>query len=263
MTKLRLGEQGARDQVDQTKESISAIKLRPELVREIIENGSKENRLKMAEAIEAGDAYAYGKAEENILSAFIGGLGKAGKIAGKGVKLAEISAKVKPEAGVLRHQADSAISPAPVTSNGEANSVSGLKLREELASQAGIPRGLDSVWGANLDDLKKTYKMDGFSVSDKPPRGGTSGNAQIFTVKGNSVVKEVQFSPSTERLPLLDQSKHVGKYYKFTYNDGSKVKVIDPATYKTTGWPEGNTTFYNQTGNQILFNPVTKTWTKQ
>ncbi|WP_207769793.1 hypothetical protein [Solimicrobium silvestre] len=142
---------------------------------------------------------------------------------------------------------------------GIADSVSGLQLRESLARQAGTPRGLDNVWGSSLDDLKTTYTMDGYSVTDKAARANSSGNAQIFTVENNPLIKEVQYSPSTEQLPLADQSQHIGEYYKFTYQDGSKAKVIDPNTYQM-GSLEKNVQYFNQQGQSILYNPVTRTW---
>jgi filamentous hemagglutinin len=119
-------------------------------------------------------------------------------------------------------------------------------------------RSLSNVWGSSLDDLKASYEMDGWTVTDKAPRANSSGNAQIFTVDapsdGSVVVKQVQYSPES------DVSVHGGQYYKFSYTDGSTVKVINPDTYRVTGWPENNTTFYNQAGNQIVYDPVTKTW---
>jgi hypothetical protein len=151
-----------------------------------------------------------------------------------------------------------AVEGVPVTSGGTANAAAGAALREDLARQAGIPRRLDEVWGADLADLKATYQLDGWAVADKAPRAGSSGNAQVFVVDaptdGRIVVKQVQYSPASEA------SVHGGQYYKFTYSDGSTVKVIDPNTYRVTGWPETNTTFYNQSGQGIVYNPATKAW---
>ncbi|WP_412770969.1 filamentous hemagglutinin N-terminal domain-containing protein [Ralstonia solanacearum] len=149
----------------------------------------------------------------------------------------------------------------PVISNGTANSATGSYLREGLARLAGIPRSLNNVWGSSLNDLKDAYQMDGRTVVDKPARSSSSGNAQIFTVdapkEGAAVVKEVQYSPES------DVSQHGGQYYKFTYTDGSKVKVINPDTYNISGWPEKNTTFYDPAGNRIVYDLVTKTWRKK
>jgi hypothetical protein len=143
--------------------------------------------------------------------------------------------------------------------NNPQSAATGQKLRENLARQAGIPRGVDNVWGSNLADLKKSYQMDGYSVTVKPPRASTSGNAQVFTVDRHPFIKEVQYSPSTAHKPVADRSQHVGQYYKFTYQDGSKVKIIDPQTYKLSA-PEKNTTYYNQSGQQIKFDPTTRAW---
>lgn len=105
-------------------------------------------------------------------------------------------------------------------------------MREDLARQAGIPRDLDNVWGSSLDDLKLTYTMDGYSVADKAAKAGSSGNAQIFKIEGHPFMSEVQYSPSTLDLTPLLQSKHMGEYYKFTLNDGSKIKIVDPTSYR-------------------------------
>jgi len=52
----------------------------------------------------------------------------------------------------------------------------------------------------------------------------------------------------------------VGQYYKFSYTDGSTVKVIDPSSHVVKRWPETSATFYNQTGTRIVYDPATKTW---
>ncbi|WFU05855.1 hypothetical protein QA648_22100 (plasmid) [Rhizobium sp. CB3171] len=84
------------------------------------------------------------------------------------------------------------------------------------------------------------------------------GNSQIFTVDapqgGGPVVNQVQYSPASTA------SEHAGQYYRFSYSDGATFKVIDPATYRVTGWPETNTTFYNQAGNKIFYDAASKTW---
>lgn len=144
------------------------------------------------------------------------------------------------------------------SAEGVANSATGAALREDLARQAGIPRGLDNVWGSNLSDLKASYAMDGWTVADKAPRASSSGNAQVFVVNspndGSPVVTQVQYSPAS------DVSVHSGQYYKFSYSDRLTVKVIDPNTYRVTGWPENNTKFYNQSGDGIVYDPISKVW---
>ncbi len=39
-------------------------------------------------------------------------------------------------------------------------------MREDLARQAGIPRSIETVWGSSLDDLKASYEMDGWTITD-------------------------------------------------------------------------------------------------
>ncbi|WP_256735539.1 hemagglutinin repeat-containing protein [Pseudomonas sp. dw_612] len=137
------------------------------------------------------------------------------------------------------------------------SSIAREELRLKLAIEAGIPRSLDQVWGASLDDLVQMYKMDGAKTTPKPPSPGSSGNAQVFTVEGHPLIKEVQFSPAS------DESTHGGQYYKFTFTDGTKVKVIDPLNYKVQykANPAGvfeanlekNTVFYNAAGQGLTY----------
>jgi filamentous hemagglutinin len=99
--------------------------------------------------------------------------------------------------------------------------------------------------------------MDGAKTTPKPPSVGSSGNAQVFTVEGHPLIKEVQFSPES---PL---STHGGQYYKFTFTDGTKVKVIDPENYKVKYKSnsagvfeadiEKNTVFYNSSGHGLVY----------
>lgn len=107
-------------------------------------------------------------------------------------------------------------------------------MRNDLAVQAGIPRKLDKVWGSSIDDLAQAYKMDGATLVPKPSKTGTSGKAQAFTVEGHPTIKEVQYHPGGGR--------HDGEYYKFTYKDGTEVRVID----SSTGFKPGTITSYQQ-----------------
>jgi len=155
----------------------------------------------------------------------------------------------------------------PATSEGTANAASGRNLTEDLAKDAGIPRDIvqnpAGVWGASLDDLKQSFTMDGATVKSKAPYASSSGNAQIFTVENSATgIKEVQFSPASE------VSTHGGQYYKITFADGSKVKVIDPSpnayvpTFQKNGQPlyDKNTIYMNPQGQQVIFNPATNSW---
>ncbi len=142
-------------------------------------------------------------------------------------------------------------------------------LREDLAAKAGIPRNMveapANVWGKSIDDIQQSFKMDGAKLKYVPPKTGTSGNAQVYKVEGGTTgIKEIQYSPSTVNASV--KSVHVGEYYKLTYVDGSKAKVIDPATYRPTfqgpSKPiyDANTTYLNPQGQKVKFNPATNAW---
>ena len=150
-------------------------------------------------------------------------------VAELGTTLGALGTIGRKDSGLVSNATESA-APGPVTSAGAANSTSGALLREDLAQQAGIPRSLNNVWGSTLDDLKASYQMDGWTVIDKAPKTGSSGNAQVFSVDAPAggdtpVVKQVQYSPAS------DVSTHSGEYYKFSYTDGTTVKIINPDTY--------------------------------
>lgn len=54
---------------------------------------------------------------------------------------------------------------------------------------------------------------------------------------------------------------HKGEYYKLTYADGSKVKVVDPVAYRPTfssGSPiyDANTKYLNPQGQKVVFNSL-------
>jgi filamentous hemagglutinin len=145
-------------------------------------------------------------------------------------------------------------------------------LREDLAAQAGIPRNMveapANVWGKSIDDIQQSFKMDGAKLTYVPPRPGTSGNAQVYKVEGGTTgIKTVQYSPSTVNAPI--KSVHVGEYYKITYVDGSKAKVIDPSTYRpkfqgpSKPIYDANTTYLNPQGQKVKFNPATNTWVSE
>ncbi|GLR12978.1 hypothetical protein GCM10007907_17680 [Chitinimonas prasina] len=120
---------------------------------------------------------------------------------------------------------------------------------------AGNPGSQATAASASVD----TYVATVFALEARGQVGQGVLQAQVFSVGGNPLIKEVQYSPSTAGLPLAERSQHVGEYYKFTYNDGSKVKVINPETYKM-GSPEKNTDYFNQQGRGIVYDPATRTW---
>jgi filamentous hemagglutinin len=105
--------------------------------------------------------------------------------------------------------------------------------------------------------LKQAFDTGGATARQGAVRTSSSGNAQILNVEGSSTgVVQVQYSPAST------QSSHVGQYYKFTYVDGSELKVIDPVTYRVLGWPEngGKTTFMNPGGKVITYDSLSKIW---
>ncbi|VVO90308.1 hypothetical protein PS903_02249 [Pseudomonas fluorescens] len=138
-------------------------------------------------------------------------------------------------------------------------------LRNDLANQAGIPRSLDTVWNSTIDQLAQRFEMDGASVTRGEPKSKSSGNAQIVEI-GNSItgVKKIQHSPSTVKNVV--KSTHIGEYYKFTYNDGSKIKIVDPNGYRLKFSPDfkpiydKNTTYLNPEGEEIKFDTSSNKW---
>lgn len=86
----------------------------------------------------------------------------------------------------------------------------------------------------------------------------------MYTVEGGTTgIKEVQYSPSTVGDDIL--STHKGEYYKLTYSDGSKVKVVDPGNYRPTFNSKGpiydaNTRCLNPQGQKVIFDSATNKW---
>ena len=142
---------------------------------------------------------------------------------------------------------------------------SAAALRENLATQAGLPRDIAhnpaSVWGKSVDTLRQSFEVGGGNTMAISPRASSSGNAQILRVENpNSNITEIQYSPSNQN------SAHKAEYYKITYEDGSKAKVIDTLNYRPnfsrSGLPiyDRNTTYYNPQGEIVIFNPNNNTW---
>jgi filamentous hemagglutinin len=178
----------------------------------------------------------------------------------KPVTLETPSANAKPPlndapnvgAGANGEAVSSSGSPPPATS---ANANVGLRI--DLSREAGVPTSTSDVWGASLNDLGQAFNTGGATITPGSARPSSSGNAQILNIEGSSTgVVQVQYSPAS------NQSSHGGQYYKFTYSDGTELKVIDPATYRVLGWPEngGRTTFVNPGGMTITYDPALKTW---
>jgi hypothetical protein len=117
-----------------------------------------------------------------------------------------------------------------------------------------------SIWGKPIEQIKQFLEMDGAIVTPKKPYASSSGIAQVLNVTNSTLgIKEIQYSPSSP------ESTHKVAYYKVTYIDGKKVKIIDPVLYRPfykNKLPiyDRNTTFLNPEGQRITFNAVTNKW---
>ncbi|MCW1246065.1 DUF637 domain-containing protein [Pseudomonas sp. SAICEU22] len=141
-------------------------------------------------------------------------------------------------------------------------------LRNTLAELSGVPVNMvekpSSVWGASIDDMKRFFTLEGATLSPSV-KAKTSGNAQAYNVEGSATgIVKIQYSPST--VGKATKSGHVGEYYKLSYKDGSKVKVIDPVEYKPsfkqTGEPQydKNTEYLNPQGVKVIFDSSRNLW---
>lgn len=107
--------------------------------------------------------------------------------------------------------------------------------------------------------------MDGEVLTLKV-KSKTSGNAQVYSAEGGTTgIKEIQYSPSTGD---SGSSKHKGEYYKITYKDGSKVKVVNPENYRPTFDSDGpfydkNTRYINPQGQNVIFDPSINKWVSE
>ncbi|MBH3361508.1 RHS repeat-associated core domain-containing protein [Pseudomonas sp. URMO17WK12:I11] len=118
-------------------------------------------------------------------------------------------------------------------------------LRKDLAAQSGIPRRLDEVWGSSANDLTQAYRMDGYTSVRKPEIPGTSGRAQAYTVLEHPTIKEFQVHPGG--------GTHGAPYYKFTYNDGLEIRIINPASGFKPGTITKNQQYFDPTGNRLRY----------
>ncbi|MFL1733172.1 hypothetical protein, partial [Moraxella oculi] len=115
--------------------------------------------------------------------------------------------------------------------------------REDLARQAGIPRDIinnpTDIWGKTTNQIKQSLEMDGAVVAKKPPKAGSSGNGQVYEVKGGSAgIKEFEYHSGG--------GVHGASYYKIVKNDGTIIKIID----QNSGYKPGTIT-----KKQIYLNP--------
>ncbi|MFW3168016.1 DUF637 domain-containing protein [Pseudomonas syringae pv. syringae] len=217
-------------------------------------NGAAQFKYGVGQAVDGDTWNAVGNMVVGSLEV-MGGLSAKAAVGGQRSEPLGQGAK---EAGAAGKVVDDIPATSPLARDG---------LREDLAAQAGIPRDIagnpSSLWGKSIDDIKQSLTMDGATLTPKV-KASSSGNAQVYTVEGSTTgIKEIQYSPSTIGDDFL--STHKGEYYKLTYADGSKVKVVDPVAYRPTfssGSPiyDANTKYLNPQGQKVVFNSSTNTW---
>lgn len=127
------------------------------------------------------------------------------------------------------------------------------KHKEDLARQAGIPRDIvnnpASVWGKSAEQIKQSFEMDGATVTKKPTKAGTSGNGQVYEVKGGaSGIKEFEYHSGG--------GVHTPKgvfYYKIVKNDGSEMRIIDPNQGFEPGTIAKHQSYLNPNGQKLKY----------
>lgn len=98
-----------------------------------------------------------------------------------------------------------------------------------------------------------------------PPKTGTSGNAQVYKVEGGTLALKRLNIVHLLLMPRSNRCMWVSAM-EITYVDGSKAKIVDPATYRPTSQGpskpiyDANTTYLNPQGQKVKFNPATNAW---
>lgn len=223
-----MGEKGgqALDAVSRgiAKGDINALKNAQTQIAEYLLKKADSGGLSQAEIVTFGTLYALNETlfPTNILDVIPG----AGKAIGKGNDLLK---------GIR------AAAPASA-----ASATARLGLREDLAKLANIPRNMEiqpaNIWGKTIQDIKYSFEMDGAVLTLSPPKSGTSGLAQVYSVKNSATgIKEFEYHPGGG-----EHSKSGDMYYKIVMNDGTQFRIIDP-----------NSAFNPRTitSNQIYLNP--------
>ncbi|MBJ9705365.1 DUF637 domain-containing protein [Acinetobacter calcoaceticus] len=223
-----MGEKGgqALDAVSRgiAKGDINALKNAQTQIAEYLLKKADSGGLSQAEMVTFGTLYALNETlfPTNILDVIPG----AGKAIGKGNDLLK---------GIR------AAAPASA-----ASATARLGLREDLAKLANIPRNMEiqpaNIWGKTIQDIKYSFEMDGAVLTLSPPKSGTSGLAQVYSVKNSATgIKEFEYHPGGG-----EHSKSGDMYYKIVMNDGTQFRIIDP-----------NSAFNPRTitSNQIYLNP--------
>lgn len=223
-----MGEKGgqALDAVSRgiAKGDINALKNAQTQIAEYLLKKADSGGLSQAEMVTFGTLYALNETlfPTNILDVIPG----AGKAVGKGNDLLK---------GIR--------ATAPVSA---ASATARLGLREDLAKLANIPRNMEiqpaNIWGKTIQDIKYSFEMDGAVLTLSPPKSGTSGLAQVYSVKNSATgIKEFEYHPGGGK-----HSNSGDMYYKIVMNDGTQFRIIDP-----------NSAFNPRTitSNQIYLNP--------
>lgn len=223
-----MGEKGgqALDAVSRgiAKGDIKALKNAQTQIAEYLLKKADSGGLSQAEIVTFGTLYALNETlfPTNILDVIPG----AGKAIGKGNDLLK---------GIR--------TAAPTSA---ASATARLGLREDLAKLANIPRNMEiqpaNIWGKTIQDIKYSFEMDGAVLTLSPPKSGTSGLAQVYSVKNSATgIKEFEYHPGGGK-----HSKGGDMYYKIVMNDGTQFRIIDP-----------NSAFNPKTitSNQIYLNP--------
>ncbi|MND51739.1 Filamentous hemagglutinin [compost metagenome] len=230
-----MGEKGgqALDAVSRgiAKGDINALKNAQTQIAEYLLKKADSGGLSQAEMVTFGTLYALNETlfPTNILDVIPG----VGKAAGKGNDLLK---------GIR------ATAPASA-----ASATARLGLREDLAKLANIPRNMEiqpaNIWGKTIQDIKYSFEMDGAVLTLSPPKSGTSGLAQVYSVKNSATgIKEFEYHPGGG-----EHSKSGDMYYKIVMNDGTQFRIIDPKSAFNPRTITSNQIYLNPNGQKLKY----------
>ncbi|MNV22987.1 hypothetical protein D3C71_1139850 [compost metagenome] len=230
-----MGEKGgqALDAVSRgiAKGDINALKNAQTQIAEYLLKKADSGGLSQAEMVTFGTLYALNETlfPTNILDVIPG----AGKAIGKGNDLLK---------GIR------AAAPASA-----ASATARLGLREDLAKLANIPRNMEiqpaNIWGKTIQDIKYSFEMDGAVLTLSPPKSGTSGLAQVYSVKNSATgIKEFEYHPGGG-----EHSKSGDMYYKIVMNDGTQFRIIDPKSAFNPRTITSNQIYLNPNGQKLKY----------
>lgn len=230
-----MGEKGgeALDAVSRgiAKGDIKALKTAQTQIAEYLLKKADSGGLSQAEMVTFGTLYALNEAlfPTNILDVIPG----AGKSVGKGNDLLK---------GIR------ATAPVSATS-----ATARLALREDLAKLANVPRNMEiqpaNIWGKTIQDIKYSFEMDGAVLKLEPPKKGSSGLAQVYTVEKSATgIKEIEYHPGGGT-----HTKSGDMYYKIVMNDGTQFRIIDPKSSFKPGTITSNQVYLNPNGQKLKY----------